>query len=128
MALTRPAFTRLRRRRQRAGLAPELQATLKTLKPGDVYPHPVAYSTDPLIGSPGFYATDPITHQIVPDLRLTVMPNLTGDPNDSNHLFVVADPKKPYYERLPQPEPLTPPNEVHLQARVKGTANVEHQV
>lgn len=117
MALSRPKFTRLRHRRTR-GLAPDLEQFLSESQPGDVYNHPVAYSTDPLIGPPGFYGTDPLTHQIIPGLRLTVLPHTPNAPDPDGHTFIIADPNAPYYEHPPT-------NEVTLQAVVHGTATVE---
>ena len=90
---------------------------------GSVWTGFKTYTTDPVIGPPGFYALEDDGYTLVhPPLALTVVNVNPDDPKDERDLTLVAHPDEPYYPQLPPH--LNPPNAVELEANVRGTGNL----
>lgn len=93
-----------------------------TVEPGSTWNGPAAYSTDPHIGRPGYYALTEDGQEILePHVMLTYVDEAPGNDEDGSGHYEVADLDKPYFSH--QPMNLNP-NVVPLEARATTTSDV----
>lgn len=91
-------------------------------KPGETYTGLLTYTTDPVIGRPGYYALDDDSKLLDPPVMLTwVDEDPTNEENINGH-YVVVDPEQPYYSH--HPVHTGPPNMVGFETHAQTTSNV----
>lgn len=90
---------------------------------GQKWDGPAAYSTDPIIGRPGFYALDEDGRQLLdPAVMLTYIDEAPGNDEDGSGHYIVVNPDEPYYTH--RPPHLDDPKYVELAATVEGVGGV----
>lgn len=89
---------------------------------GSVWAGPRTYTTDPEIGRPGYYALEDDGRTLVdPPILLTCVNVHPEDEEDTEDLYIVANPEEPYHAQLP---PHLNAGVVALEATVQGTSEV----